>query len=526
MRLFEDPRRALRAATVAVVVVWVPILLLWDPVLHLITVDDAFYYFTIGRNIADGAGSTFDGMNTTNGYHPLWMLVCISAFGVGLDGTAAIIALLLLQLLLWAGALWVLGDALVSMIDGWRRFDGRTDAPAAGRRGTAVVAVLWFLIGANPYILKLFVNGMETGLAVLIGALLLVLALRTEGDLLARPRPAAALMAALFLTRTDAAMLVGAAIVYSTLVRRRVDRTAIAVTGSLGAVVGLYLLSNLALVGHPLQISGVTKRVDPDGGRLLVIAMCVLIALGAVVVALRLRSRPSDDGRFPRLRSWYIATAWWVIGCLGLLAYDWGLSSEVYVWHYAPHALWLLATFVIAAMDIHEGATLERSDDEPGAVRHARLADAVVLLPFLVGTASTVGSAFDPATRLSQEVDRAAAAWMSDHLPADAVVGSGDAGVIGYFTERPVVNLDGLVNSYEWYDAKHDAPGATSAFLAEAGVTHVANHGDLVDGDDPIMRAVMDVLLGSDRGSTMRLLHVEEASGDRPYGTLVYELDG
>ncbi|MBI5945286.1 MAG: hypothetical protein HY864_13020 [Chloroflexi bacterium] len=42
--------------------------------------DDAYYYFKTAQNISLGLGSTFDGINLTNGYHPLWMLVCIPIF--------------------------------------------------------------------------------------------------------------------------------------------------------------------------------------------------------------------------------------------------------------------------------------------------------------------------------------------------------------------------------------------------------------------------------------------------------------
>jgi hypothetical protein len=44
------------------------------------TRDDAYYYFKVAQNITEGHGSTFDGINPTNGYHPLWMLVCIPVF--------------------------------------------------------------------------------------------------------------------------------------------------------------------------------------------------------------------------------------------------------------------------------------------------------------------------------------------------------------------------------------------------------------------------------------------------------------
>ncbi len=42
--------------------------------------DDAYYYFKVAQNITLGLGSSFDGINLSNGYHPLWMLVCIPIF--------------------------------------------------------------------------------------------------------------------------------------------------------------------------------------------------------------------------------------------------------------------------------------------------------------------------------------------------------------------------------------------------------------------------------------------------------------
>lgn len=42
-------------------------------------VDDGYFYLQVARNIASGQGSTFNGVMPTNGYHPLWMLVCVCA---------------------------------------------------------------------------------------------------------------------------------------------------------------------------------------------------------------------------------------------------------------------------------------------------------------------------------------------------------------------------------------------------------------------------------------------------------------
>ncbi|MEW5942050.1 MAG: hypothetical protein AB1750_20485, partial [Chloroflexota bacterium] len=44
--------------------------------------DDAFYYFKVAQNISEGHGSTLDGINPSNGYHPLWMLICIPIFAL------------------------------------------------------------------------------------------------------------------------------------------------------------------------------------------------------------------------------------------------------------------------------------------------------------------------------------------------------------------------------------------------------------------------------------------------------------
>lgn len=46
------------------------------------TRDDAYYYFKVAQNISEGLGSTFDGINPTNGYHPLWTLICVPIFAL------------------------------------------------------------------------------------------------------------------------------------------------------------------------------------------------------------------------------------------------------------------------------------------------------------------------------------------------------------------------------------------------------------------------------------------------------------
>ncbi|HEX4022349.1 MAG TPA: hypothetical protein VHX63_14485 [Acidobacteriaceae bacterium] len=70
--------------------------------------DDSFFYLQIGRNVALGYGSTFNRLMPTNGYHPLWMLVCALVYrlvpgrSAGLHAIAVVIVLLNLAVLLLA----------------------------------------------------------------------------------------------------------------------------------------------------------------------------------------------------------------------------------------------------------------------------------------------------------------------------------------------------------------------------------------------------------------------------------------
>jgi len=66
-------------------------------------------------------------------------------------------------------------------------------------------------------------------------------------------------------------------------------------------------------------------------------------------------------------------------------------------------------------------------------------------------------------------------AELSAELAPDAIVGAWNAGVLGYFLERPVVNLDGLVNDKAFRDVL--ASGAPlQDYLTQVGVTHLLDH--------------------------------------------------
>lgn len=129
---------------------WVLVIWLWPPAHLALTVDDSFYYLRISEHIAAGRGPTFDGVERTNGFQPLWM------------GVLSVLALLpvgpetAMRVSLSAGLVLVrAASALLS------RIEPRVDLAAA-----VLMASFWFT--------KVLINGMESSLvALLIAACLL-----------------------------------------------------------------------------------------------------------------------------------------------------------------------------------------------------------------------------------------------------------------------------------------------------------------------------------------------------------------
>lgn len=112
--------------------------------------DDAFYYFKVAQNISEGYGVTFDNIAPTNGFHPLWMLVCVPVF-----------ALARFDLFLPLRVLIVV-QALLNAASGYFLF--RLLADNLSEKAAWVIAFLWmFLPSIHGISTKL---GLETGLNV------------------------------------------------------------------------------------------------------------------------------------------------------------------------------------------------------------------------------------------------------------------------------------------------------------------------------------------------------------------------
>ncbi|MCX8112234.1 MAG: hypothetical protein N3E49_03430 [Bacteroidia bacterium] len=89
------------------------------------------------------------------------------------------------------------------------------------------------------------------------------------------------------------------------------------------------------------------------------------------------------------------------------------------------------------------------------------------------------------------------ALWMKAHLPPNTRVGSFDAGIVGYFSELPVTNLDGLVNSVSFIP--YALGDSVYRYLKKEGIAYLAQFfrgGIYEDGRLAGSRSEWEALLG------------------------------
>ncbi len=364
----------LLVAAGAVTAIWLIVVVAWRDAPFSLTFDDAFYYFGIARNVAHGHGSTFDGIDLTNGYHPLWMLMAVPVYALGLDGTSAVRVLLVVQVLCYGGALALVGWTCARAIDGWPRLVARrgSDAGRAGTWCAVVVALALVAAAADPFIVKVFVNGMESGVLVLLDAAVLAIGATWRGRFLRRGTPSARwatglLLAGLVLARTDSVLLVAVMGLWALAEARssgwRRSVVPLVQLFALPAVVLIgYLVSNQLLFGVLLQISGLTKRAPFTLERVIWFGLAALVAALIGRWGYRRARTTRARSRFGRVGGFAASTAWFASFCVLLVAYYQVFQTQQWLWYYVPLAIYLLFLLVIGVADFAEAAVVEAPD--------------------------------------------------------------------------------------------------------------------------------------------------------------------
>ena len=469
--------------------------------------DDAFYYFQIARNLAAGQFSTFDGgITQTNGYHPLWMLL-ITPFYWVMDAETALFGIKGFEIILIAGAvllivaaarltgqLWLLLFALLPPLYGnFILFHGLEAAAAL------------FMLGLLFPALALYARNPARGQWPLAIVAFLLPWARLE--YIAISLTATAAIGALAAWRPeppDDSGAAGAAAWRSRL-------TPAVVTPFLGAVAGIliYFAYNWLVFDGWAPVSGATRYSwsqyvwDLQGGynlfrnfgdvlQIPVFGYELLVALEVCVYAPLVwwLARRAESRQDWLLLAFLIGVFSLGVGHIakfvqtGLAAHP-GYGS--YTWYFVP--AYLLAALIIPVRCFVALYLIRRHIGSrwPWTARLLSVGVVVIGAVSLL-TTTKFDTPFHRVDRLAAETTTAEhetssymGTWALNRiLPEGSVIGSWDAGVIGYFSRFPVVNLDGVVNTWDYWRATGGRgrawDRASNPFYEKFGITHLANH--------------------------------------------------
>jgi len=489
-------------------------------ILRDVSYDDSFYYFQIAYNLAQGKFSTFDGgITQTNGYHPVWLLL-ITPFYWLFDKETALFGIKAFEIMLVAG-----GMALIAL---------------AARQAR----LAWpLLFAALP---MLYRNPLELLWGLEAAAALFALSLLILAVCLYMRHPErwkwhiAAVAFALPWVRLEyiaislAATAALCAIEWSRQERRSLNLSALAnlrraYIPLIGAVAGIlvYFAYNRLAFGGTIPVNALTKQAwsqnkwAREGGydfiqnfgdtlRLGVFDYELLIAFeicAYLLIVWRLALRSID-----RL-DWLLVA--FLVGVFGLAAGHIAKFAQSVlimhpddayrIWYFVPA---YLMTALIIPIRLYIAIYLIRRFLAPRWRIAANALSAVVVVigaAFLLAR-SDFAEPFKWVDQKSEDIYYAphisaymGVQVMNNALPEGSVIGVNSAGIIGYFSRFPVVNLDGLVNSYDYFHARHIRRAEGLDFYRRYGVTALVNHvGRKIADDNMVFEgAPTDKLHGS-----------------------------
>jgi hypothetical protein len=69
-----------------------------------------------------------------------------------------------------------------------------------------------------------------------------------------------------------------------------------------------------------------------------------------------------------------------------------------------------------------------------------------------------------------------AALWVAENMPSDEIYASWNAGQLGFFSDRTIINLDGLVNSAYYYSRVLHGPVTLESYLRKNQVRYIVDY--------------------------------------------------
>jgi len=446
-----------------------------ESLVGLCLADDAFYYLKIAQNILAGNGATFDGQILTNGFHPLYMAVCVAIEAIAQPYTVfAVTIFFTLVGTINTLLIYLLGKKL------------------GGDLAGLFAAFFW---GVSPWVYLIELMGVEAALAVCFALLSTLLWTQIRAGEKSGYKSWALLgllVGLTFLARTDTGffaifLAIDVLFVHRKNLAKALSRMLLAGTISL-LVVGPWLIWSLLKFGTIMQDSGRAlysfTRLDSQLAGL----SFFHIFKGQLSVALNDQLLPYTGFANPWAGfAFVVAISFAGISCLffkdrfaGLKAgampfvmagfVTWGF----YIFYFWNRKQWYFL-FFLAACALIFGRILSFYINRSNKFKWVIALVLAVLLGYNwlsysdALKASGIHGWQKQYFAIAQKLKRGE----YESIKPDDVLGAWNSGIYGYFSGHRVINLDGVVNP--------EAILAVSqkrflAYLQEKKIVHVIDH--------------------------------------------------
>lgn len=430
-----------------------------------LTNDDAYYYLQTAWNIKQLGFPTFDGLHATNGVQFLWFWIVTLAAWLAPTKAALLHVSLMITFLFNAACyliIWQLGQAL--------------QRPVLA----LYLACFWFFLSFGSGIYSI---GMENSLHALIFWAVVWQATTFLMRAQHHQRPQLLQLTILLIfnvwTRLDGAIfsiiLYGSCLFYAFYteifnVSRRRDLVGVVISGGitlLGLAIQMIIFQWMG--GSILPVSTLVKQSwsnwDNVWSSVALPIIGIMIVLG--LIAVRLFKLYDPEQKLAAFKVvWYsllVGVIFHLISTAGVDAYRW------YLWYLSPaYIFWIITISLII-------------DGFVRLITSRLISKTSLLLPITVCLLIFTAAGFLFVLRLATPVPLyvtryQAAQWMAENLPANSVCASWNAGQIGFFSERRVINLDGLINDIDYYRRVLLGPFTWVDYIYENGVDCIADH--------------------------------------------------
>ncbi len=435
--------------------------------------DDTYYYLQTAWNARQLGFVTFDGINPTNGVQFLWFAILYGLSFLTNDkfafltmaSTLSIVFTCLPYFIMWrlSGDTWQSPRSLLAVVMALLWFViclYRPNQYLVGLESPLHAFLIWMIVLQYTRVYHQVNQGSVRSFPVLFFAVLLVLNTWTRLDSFGL---SASFLVLLLLTigrrLTFGTYAAGAAIIaIGTMVLFAFFGLAGGSLLPVSALVKGYNLDrfslgsfyNWSLVLFPLRLPGAN----------LLNVLGIVAMFGSLGFLLRMRAAAHDHQR-AALRLIAIALAASVI--IHSIA-TFGMFHYYYFWYLSATFVYWTIVLAIVSTEVIRGR----------AWRYRATGVSSLLLAMSLVCFSWLGSTPNNLATTRYEV----ANWMNANLEEDSIVGSFNSGQLGFFSDRSVVNLDGLINNVTYFEdvIQNESPEALLTYMDRVGIDYLVDY--------------------------------------------------